>query len=53
MPGKPHNRSLPKERFTVKDRFALNSKWESLNPASSSYHHPYRQSVLLPGNSHR
>lgn len=53
MPGKPHGASFPKERFTVKDRFGLDSKWEGLNPNSGSYRHPYRQSVLLLGDSHR
>lgn len=53
MPGKPHGASFPKERFTVKDRFGLDSKWEGLNQASDSYRHPYRQSVLLLGDSHR
>ena len=31
MPGKPHEISYPEERFTVKDRFGLNSKREGLN----------------------
>ncbi len=53
MPGKPHGASFPKERFTVKDRFGLDSKREGLNPASDSYRHPYRQSVLLLGDSHQ
>lgn len=53
MPGKPHDACFPKERFTVKDRFGLDSKREGLNPTSSSYRHRYRQSVLLPGDSHR
>jgi len=53
MPAKPRNRSFPKERFTVKDRFGLDSKREGLNPTSDSYRHPYRQSVLLLGDSHR
>jgi hypothetical protein len=53
MPGKPHGACFPKERFTVKDRFSLDSKREGLNPTSSSYRHRYRQSVLLPGDSHR
>ncbi len=34
MPGKPHGASFPKERFTVKDRFGLDSKREGLNPTS-------------------
>ncbi len=53
MPGKPQNRSFPKKRFTVKDRFGLDSKREGLNPTSSAYRHHYRQTVLLPGDSHR
>ena len=53
MPGKPHGASFPKERFTVKDRFGLDSKREGLNPTSGSYRHPYRQCVPLPGDSHR
>jgi len=53
MPGKPHGASFPKERFTVKDRFGLDSKREGLNPAFDSYRHPYRQSVLLFGDSNR
>ncbi len=53
MPGKPRNRSFPKERFTVKDRFGLDSKREGLNPTSGSYRHRYRQTILLPGDSHR
>ncbi|WP_313477419.1 hypothetical protein, partial [Stutzerimonas kunmingensis] len=53
MPGKPHGASFPKERFTVKDQFGLDSKRESLNPTSGSYRHPYRQCVPLPGDSHR
>lgn len=31
MPGKPHKTSFPRETFTVKGRFGLNSKRESLN----------------------
>ncbi len=53
MPGKPRNRSFPKWRFTVKDRFGLDSKREGLNLASDSYRHPYRQYVLLSGDSRR
>jgi hypothetical protein len=53
MPGKPHDRSFPEERFTVKDRFGLDSKREGPNPASGSYRHRYRQNVLLSGDSHR
>ncbi len=53
MPGKPHGASFPNGRFTVKDRFGLDSKREGLNLAFSSYRHPYRQSVLLLGDSHR
>jgi hypothetical protein len=53
MPGKPHNRSFPKERFTVKDRFGLDSKLEHLNPTSGSYRHRYRQTIPLLGDSHR
>jgi hypothetical protein len=53
MPGKPHETSFPGERFTVKDRFGLNSKREGLNPTSGSYRQLYRQPVLLAGDSHR
>lgn len=53
MPGKPHETSFPGERFTVKDRFGLNSKREGLNPTSGSYRPFYRQPVLLAGDSHR
>ncbi len=51
MPGKPHETCFPKERFTVKDRFGLNSKREGLNPTSGSYRQLYRQPVLLAGDS--
>lgn len=53
MPGKPHETSFPEVIFTVKDRFGLNSKRESLNPTSGSYRQFYRQPVLLAGDSHR
>jgi hypothetical protein len=53
MPGKPHNRSFPKWRFTVKDRFGLDSKREGLNPTSETYRHRYRQTFSLSGDSHR
>lgn len=51
MPGKPHDSSFPEERFTVKDRFGLDSKREGLIPAFGSYRHRYRQSILLTGDS--
>ncbi len=53
MPGKPHDRSFPEERFTVKDRFGLDSKREGLNPAFGSYRYQYRQNIPLPGDSYR
>lgn len=53
MRGKPHKTSLPKEAFTVKDQFGLDSKREGLDPASASYRHFYRQPIPLAGNSHR
>lgn len=53
MPGKQHETSFPGERFTVKDRFGLNSKREGLSPTSASYRPFYRQPVLLADNSHR
>ena len=53
MPGKPHEISFPEERFTVKDRFGLNSKREGLNQTSGSYRPFYRQPVLLASDSHR
>jgi hypothetical protein len=53
MPGKPHETSFPGERFTVKDRFGLNSKREGLNQTFGSYRQLYRQPVLLAGDSHR
>ncbi|MFC6841894.1 hypothetical protein [Xanthomonas theicola] len=53
MPGKPHETSFPGERFTVKDRFGLNSKREGLNQTSGSYRQLYRQPVLLAGDSYR
>ncbi len=51
MPGKPHDCSIPEEGFTVKDRFGLDSKGP--NPAFSSYRYQYRQTISLPGDSHR
>jgi len=53
MPGKPHEISFPEERFTVKDRFGLNSKREGLNRTFDSYRQFYRQPFLLAGDSHR
>lgn len=53
MPGKPHETSFPEERFTVKDRFGLNSKREGLNQAFAAYRQFYRQPFLLTGDSHR
>ncbi len=53
MPGKPHDRSFSEERFTVKDRFGLDSKREGLNPAFGSYRYQYRQTFPLPGDSYR
>ncbi|MET4575314.1 hypothetical protein ABIE13_000411 [Ottowia thiooxydans] len=53
MPGNPHETSFPGERFTVKDRFGLNSKREGLNQTPDSYRQFYRQPVSLAGDSHR
>lgn len=53
MPGKPHEISFPGRRFTVKDRFGLNSKREGLNPPPGSYRQFYRQPILLADDSHR
>ncbi|SHI10315.1 hypothetical protein SAMN04488135_10913 [Pollutimonas bauzanensis] len=53
MPGKPHKISFPEERFTVKDRFGLNSERQGLNRATGSYRHFYRQLVLLVSDSYR
>ncbi len=53
MPGKPHEISFPEERFTVKDRFGLNSKRESLNQTFGAYRQFYRQPFLLAGDSLR
>ncbi|WP_230681289.1 hypothetical protein, partial [Paracidovorax cattleyae] len=53
MLGKPHEISFPQEIFTVKDRFGLNSKRESLDPTSGSYRQRYRQPVVLASDSHR
>lgn len=53
MPGKPHETSIPGERFTVKDRFDLNSKREGLDQTSGSYRQLYRQPFLLASDSHR
>ena len=53
MPGKPHECSFPEGRFTVKDRFGLDSKREGPNPPFNSYRYPYRQNISLPGDSLR
>jgi hypothetical protein len=53
MPGKPHETSFPGERFTVKDRFGLNSKREGLNQTFGAYRQFYRPPFLLAGDSHR
>lgn len=53
MLGKPYKTSFPEETFTVKDRLALNSEREGLDPTSSSYRHFYRRLVLLASDSHR
>lgn len=48
MPGKPHDRSFPVERFTVKDRFGLDSKREGPNPAFGSYLTATAKASCLP-----
>jgi hypothetical protein len=53
MPGKPYGASFPEERFTVKDRFGLDSKREGPNPGIGSYRYQYRQTIPLPGDSYR